>query len=252
MLSDRQRLSMLLDAEALLKQTTRGYTPTGTYWRRAMPLLWTVRMDMRNTHDGLLLAEAHGLLKNTQKGYDPYAWRWREAFERIDYVEAGLAAPPVPYLGPVVRGDKPLLLQVLTHETAGLYGNPNSPDPKSHYPALDLGWHAGVDMIAPEPMTVTQQSSAQGADAYYADGESGIRYWVGHIVRALANGVRIARGAVLGKIAIIPGVDHGHLGVNARHLLNGRDLLWGKYGNGPDYTYGSPTIGRQLERGMAT
>lgn len=248
-MTDRENLRKLLESEVWLKRTTRGYAPDRPYWKRAMPLLWEVRLSLGNTEDGKLLAEAHGYLKKTVKGYDPHAPNWKEAMKRIDWVEAGLAAPPVPYLGVITPGGKPLGLESLTHETAGLFGSPNSPDPKSHYPALDFGWDTGEVIYAPEPMIVMQQSSAQGADACYLTGESLLKYWLGHIVSAPADGTRFKRGDVLGRIARIPGVDHGHLGINARPLL-GHDFKWGRNGNGPDYTYGAETIGRQLAEGM--
>lgn len=248
-MTDRERLNKLLECEVWLKRTTRGYAPDRPYWKRAMPLLWEVRLSMRGTEDGQLLAEAHGALKKTEKGYDPHAPNWKYAMTRIDWVEAGLAAPPVPYLGVITPGGKPLGLETLTHETDGLFGSPNNPDPKSHYPALDFGWDTGEVIYAPEPLIVTTQSSAAGADAFYATGDSTIKYWFGHIVRAPATGTRFKIGDVVGRIAAIPNVDHGHLGVNARSLL-GHDLKWGRNGNGPDYTYGSPTIGRQLAEGM--
>lgn len=262
MLTDRQRLATLVAAEGLLKQTTRGYTPAGTFWRRAMPMIWTVRLSLLGRPDGDELARAHGILKKTEKGYDPRAPRWREAMEIIDWVEAGLAPPPVPYLGPVTRGGKPILLERLTHDTDGLYNRAGGsrstfPDsqrwtPGSLYPAFDFGWIAGVTILAPEPWIVTEQSSAMGADACYLFGEdSGMKWWLGHIVRAPGNGVRFARGDRVAEIALIPGADHGHLGVDARPLVK-RDLLYGENGRGPDYTYGSPAIGAQLTKGLAT
>lgn len=245
-MTDRERLAKLQECEVWLKRTTRGYSPDRPYWKRAMPLLWEVRLSLRGTEDGQLLAEAHGFLKLTEKGYDPYAPNWKKAMSRIDWVEAGLAAPPPPFLGIVTPGGKPLGMESLTHKTDGLLGSPNSPDPKSNYPALDFGWDTGEVVYAPEPLVVTKQSSAQGADAFYATGESTIKYWVGHIVSSPRDGTRFKRGDVVGRIASIPNADHCHLGVNARSLLGGRDLKWGRNGNGPDYTYGSPTISRQL------
>lgn len=248
-MTDKERLAKLLEAESYLKRTTAGYTPTGPWWKRGMPLLWEVRVSLGNTPDGLALASAHGILKETEVGYRPTAPRWREAMRIIDKVESNLDTPPVPYLGPVVRGDKALQLYALTHKTAGLYDPPNEP---SHFPAVDLGWIVGRDVLAPEPLMVTGQSSAQGADAFFARGDSGIEYWFGHIARAPSNGVRFQRGAQMGDIAWIPdfrGGPHLHCGVNAIALI-GKDLKWGRYGNGPDYSYGSPTIGQQLARAM--
>jgi hypothetical protein len=245
-LTNKQRLSKLLEAESWLKQTTRGYAPERPYWKRAMPALWEVRLSLRGTEDGDMLAEAHGFLKLTEHGYDPRAVNWREAFERIDFVEAGLAPPPVPYLGAVTPGGKAVNLQQLSHNTDGVHrlGQP------SYYPAFDFGWVPGLAMLAVEPMRVRRQSSAMGADAFYAAGESGIDYWYGHLVRAPATGTRFKRGDVVARIAAIPGVDHGHLGINAIPVI-GKDLSWGRYGRGPDYTWGSPTVGAQLQKALA-
>lgn len=244
MLTDAQRLAKLVRAEGYLKQTKAGYSPSGPWWKRGMPLLWEVRQSL----DGDLgreLAEAHSLLKQTEKGYDPRAHRWREAMLLIDSVERDLARPPVPNLGPVLKFGKPILLEAPTHNTDGLFD-----DTGSEYPAFDFGWIAGLEVLAPEPLRVTQQSGSMGGDAFYAQGESSLSYWFGHLVSAPATGVRFARGDVVGRIAAIPREDHGHLGIDARPLIH-RDLKWGRNGNGPDYTYGAEAVGRQLARGLA-
>jgi hypothetical protein len=129
----------------------------------------------------------------------------------------------------------------LTHNTDGVDG--------SLYPACDEGWMAGLWVVAPEDMTVTGQSGAQGADAFYARGASRLEYWVGHIIRAPSTFVRLKRGQRISPIAFIPGADHVHWGINAIPLI-GKDLLYGRNGRGPDYTFGSPTVGRQLERAL--
>lgn len=241
-MTDQQRLTKLVRAESYLKQTTDGYTPTGTWWKRGMPLLWEVRQSLGQSPDGLALANAHGILKHTDHGYTPRAHRWREAMALIDGVEASLHRPPVPNLGPVIPGGKPILLEAPTHNTDGLAYT------GSAYPAFDFGWKAGLWVLAPEQWRVTKQSSAQGADAFYATGSSGLKYWLGHIVRAPATGTRFGRGDKVGVIAAIAGVDHGHLGIDARPLLD-RDLRWGRNGNGPDYSFGAKTIGQQLLEG---
>jgi hypothetical protein len=241
-MTDKQRLAKLLTAESYLKRTTAGYSPTGPWWLKGMPLLWEVRMSLGSSSDGSALAEAHGLLKQTEKGYDPRAPRWKDAMAKIDRVEANLAKPPVPNLGPVIYGSKPILLESPTHNTDGLFQRTGS-----EYPAFDFGWIAGMEVLAPENLTVTDQSSAMGADAFYATGVSGLKYWFGHIVKAPATGVRFEKGNMLSRIALIPGADHGHLGIDARTLI-GKDLKWGRNGNGPDYTFGAPTIGVQLTR----
>lgn len=246
-MNNRERLDKLLRAENYLKQTKLGYAPDRPWWKRAMPLIWEVRLSLKGTADGDMLAEAHGLLKLTEKGYDPRAPRWKEAMRLIDQVEQSLAPPPVPLLGPIEPAGKSLLLQALSHNTDGVKDLPLQP---SEYPAFDFGWDAGDPIIAPEPWEVIAQSGAQGADACFILGESGLRYWLGHIQRAPANGTTFKKGALVARIAVIPGVDHGHLGINAMPLI-GKDLKWGRNGNGPDYTWGSPTIGKQLAVALA-
>lgn len=245
-MTDRQALTKLLQSEQFLKQTTAGYSPDGPNWKRAMPLLWEVRLGIQDDGLGQQLAEAHGILKETEKGYDPRAPRWKRAMGLIDGVEAALAKPPVPDLGPLYRGDKAVLLYVPTHNTDGVPG-------PSVYPAFDSGWVKGKTIYAPERMQVTRQSSAQGADAFYATGVSRIDYWFGHIVSAPATGRWLDKGEPFGKIAWIPAADGGphlHVGMNAIKLI-GRDLRYGRNGNGPDYTMGSPTIGVQLTKALA-
>lgn len=141
----------------------------------------------------------------------------------------------VPDLGPIYRGGRSLLLQDLTHETDGVPG----------YPAFDDGWKAGRAVIAPERLTVTQQSGSQGGDAFYAQGDSSIEYWIGHVVRAPATGTRFRKGTTLSTIASIPysdGGPHVHTGINARPLI-GHELL-----HHTDYSHGAPTVGEQLRR----
>jgi murein DD-endopeptidase MepM/ murein hydrolase activator NlpD len=46
-MTDRQRLAKLEQAEALLKQTTKGYNPTGQFWQPAMALINEVEADLR-------------------------------------------------------------------------------------------------------------------------------------------------------------------------------------------------------------
>lgn len=253
MLTDRQRLAKLLKAESLLKQTKAGYAPDRPLWKRAMPLLWEVRLSLKGQASGLALADAHGLLKKTEKGYDPRGARWRDAMFLIDSVEAELAPTPGPNLGPIIVGGKPVLLESPTHNTDGLLDSPNVPTGNgSEFPAFDFGWKAGLSIIAWETFEVMGQSSAMGADAFYGLGiESRMPFWLGHITSSPGDGQVVKRGQAFTKIAAIPGADHGHLGIDARPLI-GRDLRWGRNGTGPDYTFGSPTIGQQLTKALAT
>lgn len=46
-MTDKQRLAKLEQAETLLKKTTKGYSPTGTYWQPAMALINEVQASLR-------------------------------------------------------------------------------------------------------------------------------------------------------------------------------------------------------------
>jgi hypothetical protein len=253
-MNDKQRLDLLLRAEAHLKKTTVGFEANGPNWKAGMPMLWKVRQSLGNTADGRALADAHGVLKMTAGGYNPYAPRWKYAMKIIDRIEAKLH--PVPGFGPVIKGEKPMGLWAPTHNTDGLHGNPKHGchDGKSWYPAFDSAFgRAGAVILAPERLIVKCQSSAAGADAFYADGASGLEYWFGHLVSAPATGRTLERGEQISRVARISARDGGphlHVGIDARRLL-GRDLLWGRNGRGPDYTFGSPTIGQQLAAALA-
>lgn len=250
-MTNQQRLTKLLRVESILKQTRAGYTPTGPRWRVAMPMLWQLRTELGDSSDGRALAEAHGLLKQTEKGYEPTAPRWKEAMKLIDSVEDNLHRPPVPALGPMLQGDKSALLWVPTHNTDGLEYT------GSRYPAFDSGFgQTGHVVIAPERMRVRRQSSAAGADAFYATGASEIEWWIGHIVSAPATGRWLDKGdriSTIARIAASDGGPHLHTGMDCRKLV-GHDLLYGgqrKPSDRPrDYTFGSPPIGAQLAAGL--
>jgi hypothetical protein len=184
-------------------------------------------------------------LKQTQEGYAPQRPNWRIAMADLDHLQEQLQPPPkpkVPPLGPAVAGGKSVLLEQLTHQTSGL-----------GWPAYDSGWVTGKAVLAVEPMTVYKQSSAAGADAYYSRGVSGLEYWYGHVLRAPATGTRFAKGDRMTTIARISKADGGphlHWAINAVPLV-GHHLLYGRTGHGPDYTFGSPTIGVQLAKELA-
>ena len=165
-------------------------------------------------------------------------------FDRYGRYRYRLFRPPpaVPKLGPIVRGGKSLLDVSLTHNTDGVPG----------YPAFDDGWLYGREVIAPEALVVTGQSGAQGGDAFYAQGASKLRYWIGHVDRAPYTGKKFRQGERMATIAyLLPheGGPHVHCGIDAR-ALTGTTLLYGQTGRGPDYTYGSPTVGEQLRKAV--
>lgn len=169
--------------------------------------------------------------------------RWKRA-EYIAWKLPSIPKPnPVPNVGPLFAGEGSLLDLALTHNTDG-------PEPlRTWYPAVDTGWIAGRSCIAPEKLRVTQASSANPGDAFYARGVSGLLYWFGHLEIAPAVGRVLERGAYMGRIAW-QRAPHLHVGIDARPLI-ARRLLYGATGNGPDYTFGSPTIRKQLAEALS-
>jgi hypothetical protein len=158
---------------------------------------------------------------------------------KLDRAIKELRVPPVPALGPVLEDGLDILLLAPTHNTDGV----------PHHPAFDTGFgQAGRWVIAPERLTITRQSNALGGSAVFALGASNIDYWIGHITPAPRTGATFAKGARIARIANQSATDHVHWGLDVRPLT-GRDLLYGANGNGPDYTWGAPTIGAQLARG---
>lgn len=147
-------------------------------------------------------------------------------------------------IGPVQPGGTSLLDMSLTHATSGI----------PLFPAIDTAWGGGggVVVIAPEDCVVdTKDTSSAPGEAFFLTGVSKLRYWFGHLDRDWPLGRRFAKGDVIGRTLAIPGKsDHAHCGVNAEALLGkGRQLEYGRDGNGPDYTLGAPTIREQLRRG---
>jgi hypothetical protein len=174
-------------------------------------------------------------------------WEYLDDYRRWQYrlwtVPVIPAAPKVPDLGPLYIGGPSLLNYSPTHNTDGI----------PHYIAFDTGWVVGRVILAPETLRVTSQSSSAGGDAFYAEGESKLKYWFGHLTGLPATGAWIRKGQRIGAIAWMPsnlGDPHVHIGIDARPLI-GRDLLYGRTGYGPDYTWGSPSIGVQLREGLS-
>jgi hypothetical protein len=177
-------------------------------------------------------------LRKTEKGYrDGKDGRnWKNAERKREQILTALERVPVPALGPVLEDGPSMLTYAPTHNTDGV----------PLHPAFDAGFgQAGRGVLAPELLTIQRQSSAQGGEAVYALGRSGIHYWIGHIGVAPATGRTFKKGERIARIADQSGTDHVHWGVDVR-ALTGRSLLYGRTGSGPDYTWGSPTIGQQL------
>lgn len=140
-------------------------------------------------------------------------------------------------LGPVYIGGRSVLDQDCTHATSGI----------PLYPAFDDAFSQGVTIIAPEAIEVTRASSSNPGQAFYADAQSGLRYWFGHLDRTPSVGTRYAKGATIGKTCVnnVGGGPHVHVGVNVERLWGtGKQLT-----HHTNYTHGAPTIGAQLNAG---
>jgi len=202
-------------------QRQAGIEPTGWVGEHTFNLLRSIRIPAGLPHAGEpAMDHTAALLVD-------------EAYELF----AGGGAGGVPELGPVCLGGRSVLEQDLTHATGGI----------PLYPAFDDAFAEGVSIIAPEELVVTRQSSANPGDAFYADGESGLRYWFGHLDRAPSNGARIAKGEVVACTCHneIGGGPHVHVGLNV-------ELLWGagqEMTHRTNYTHGAPLVGAQLEAG---
>ena len=197
-----------------------------------------------------LLRAAMDHLERTKIGYVEFkrtgkGSEWREARRRLLKLEEDLAPDPVPALGPITRGGSSLLKVSLTHNTDGI----------SLYPAFDTAWIVGQTIIAPEALVViAPYTSSNPGAAFYARGvSSNIRYWFAHLYRSHRLGTRFAKGQEIGRTAATAvGAAHCHCGVNVELLIGARrQLKYGRDGNGPDYTYGAPTIGAQLRELLA-
>ena len=178
-------------------------------------------------------------------GYDPAGGHYKAVDTALDQIESELLQRLTPrwaHIGPVTKGGKSLLDMSLTHRTSGI----------PLFPAVDTAWGAGVAMIAPESCKVdTKDTSASPGEALYLTGWSLMRYWFAHIDRDYPLGHTFAKGELIGKTVNTSrgGGPHGHVGVNAEAFLGrGKQLKYGKNGNGPDYTLGAPTIRQQLEQ----
>jgi len=191
-----------------------------------------------SSSDGSWGEPAHDVMRSTwfEKGGSKL-----DAFDgesqRLLREEKAHAAPepdPVPDLGPVWKGGLSVLDHDLTHATSGI----------ARYPAFDDCFQAGKQVIAPEALEIVRASNSNPGDACYADGDSGLSYWFGHLVTAPAVGRHFGKGAVLGTVLAtdVGGGSHVHVGVNV-------ERLWGsgtELDHHTDYTHGAPEIGEQL------
>lgn len=153
------------------------------------------------------------------------------------YKQYQVPSDKVPDLGPVFSGGKPMLKQDLTHATSGI----------EKYPAYDDAFAQGKTIIAPEDIVVTKESSSNPGDACYAEGESGLRYWFGHLTSAPAVGTKIAKGKKIGVTCANNqgGGPHVHVAVNVEGIWGNGKVL----SHHVNYTHGAPLIGDQLAAG---
>jgi len=193
------------------------------------------------------LVRAEQLLKNTEHGYTPEARRWKQAMALIDEVEASLErppTPPVPALGPVKPGGKTVMLHQLTHNTDGFTGV---------WPAFDdTNVSVGTSVLAPEACKVIDHTGSDGGVGFKVRGASGIIHLFLHCASRPPMSASFVKGAKLSSVARITatqGGPHIHYALDTRPLIK-KWLKYGRDGNGPDYTYGSPTVGVQLHAAM--
>ena len=192
-----------------------------------------------------LLLEARRRLARTGQGHIQWVkggkvgGHWKEAEKLLNQLQADLKPVPVPALGPMFSIGKSVLMHDLTHKTSGI----------PLYPAFDDAYDEGLEIIAPEALTVIgPATSSNPGHAFYARGASLIRYWFGHLDRTQAIGRKFAKGDKIGRVGpnAIGGGPHVHVGINVELLLGkGRQLL-----HHTDYTHGAPKIGVQLERAL--
>ncbi len=170
------------------------------------------------------------------EGFNPEGGHYKAILRDLAILEKDLTPAPhpkVPLLGPIVKDGKSILLEDCTHITDGL-----------GWPAFDAGFKVGLAVVAPEAGFVDDNtSSAQGGEAFYFTGNSGIRYWIGHIAEVPAQGRRFKKGEVMTHISADHPRPHVHLGLDARKLLGGKHLE-----SHSNYTHGATPIGVQLAK----
>jgi hypothetical protein len=223
--------------------------PTALALKRAMARMGFLRWEPARWDDrfNARLEQALDTWDPGKDGYGPGRWASIRAATTdtgepaLDSVALNLirgehkaTKKKVPDLGPVFHGGSSILFEDLTHET---YGIPL-------YPAFDTAYQAGTGIIAPEPMEVFKASSSRPGDACYLLGESGLRYWVAHLVYAPPVGRQLDREDLIGRVVAtsIGGGSHAHWGVNVERLWGaGQELV-----HHDNYTHNGFTIGEQL------
>jgi hypothetical protein len=179
-----------------------------------------------------LLNSAMADLRKTKKGYDRTAPNWDNAFDKLHKLAIDLRpdVSKVPALGPIVKGEKSILLHDCTHYTSGI-----------GWPAFDEMADPGAWVLAPEACIVYDNTSgAQGGDAFYFRGASGMLYWVGHIAAVPVQGRTFKKGEKMTTVSSQHPRPHAHLAINSVPLI-GHHLI-----SRTDYSHGAPLIGKQL------
>lgn len=180
--------------------------------------------------------------KKTAEGYltHPNGPRWTAGLAKLNQAIKALDAPPVPALGPVKPDGLAVLLHSLTHNTDGFEGV---------WPAFDdTQVQVGTPVVAPEACTVIDHTGSDGGVGFKVRGKSKILHLFLHCATRPPLGASYAKGARLSTVARIrqdQGGPHIHYALDTRPLV-GAWLKYGRNGNGPDYSYGSPTVGAQL------
>jgi len=192
-----------------------------------------------------LLNAAIKELKLTKEGFPKKlvpGTHWANAMPKLNKLAADLKPDPkpvIPIFGPVYNGGDSLLHYQLTHETSNI----------DYYPAFDTAFSEGMAILAPEPLLVSRSSSSKPGLAFYAIGSWKLKYWFGHLDRTHAAGKRFKKGELIGRVCHnnVGGGPHCHIGINVEELMGrNHQLKYGKNGNGPNYTFGSPNIGKQI------
>jgi hypothetical protein len=157
------------------------------------------------------------------------------AINQVQTEAAAATGQKVPDLGPMEKGGASLLDFALSHATSGI----------ALYPATDTVWTKGTTIIAPEKLEVFRASSSNPGDACYAEGASGILYWLGHMVEAPPVGKVISKGSKVGVVGAFSGyTPHLHCGVNVEQLWGAGQQL--KHGSNYSVS-GIPTIRKQFQ-----
>jgi hypothetical protein len=200
-------------------QRQQGVDDTGWLGEKTFNTLRSIKIPEGLNHAGEMAMDAYAVNLINQ------AWEMFGGHEPESKID----------LGPVEKSGQGVREHDLTHATSGI----------PLYPAFDDVWYAGTSVLAPEPLVVTRTGGASHGVAFYADGDSGLRWWFGHLSASPPVGRHFARGEVVGSVAPHPEAPHVHVGINV-------ERLWGagqQMSHHTNYTHGSALVGDQLDAG---